>query len=155
MEMWDELAEDDEDFQSSFNKVFDKPAVKDAEDEFTPDSYDNYVNMELKLDRRGDKPEFSKVKKRLKDTNGTPIGVANDNLILDSRMYEIEYCDGYVAEMIANVISEGLFAQVNQEGNIFLLIKCITDKRTNITQTLQQDAFIITKSGTKRGKNKA
>ena len=28
MEMWAKLAEDDKDFQSEFNKVFDNPAVK-------------------------------------------------------------------------------------------------------------------------------
>ena len=50
MEMWSELAEDDKDFQSEFNKVFENPAVKEAEEEFTPDSYNNYVNMELTLD---------------------------------------------------------------------------------------------------------
>ena len=33
------------------------------------------------------------------------------------------------------------------------MIKSITDKRTNGTQTLQQYAFVTTKSGTKRRKN--
>ena len=54
--------------------------------------------------------------------------------------------------MAANVISENLFAQVYQEGNRFLLIDAIIDTRTNGTQTLQQDVFIITKSGDKRRK---
>ena len=56
MEMWAKLAEDDEDFQSEFNKSFDNPAVKEADEELTPDVYDNYVNMELTLDRGGDRP---------------------------------------------------------------------------------------------------
>ena len=59
MEMWAELAEDDEDFQSEFNKLSDNPAVKEADKEFTPDSYDNYVDMELTLDWGGYRPEFS------------------------------------------------------------------------------------------------
>ena len=50
MEMWVELAEDDEDFQSDFNKVFDNSAVKESDEEFTTDSYNNYFNMELTLD---------------------------------------------------------------------------------------------------------
>ena len=47
MEMWDRLAEDDKDFQSYFIKLFANPAVKEADDEFTLDSYNNCVNMEL------------------------------------------------------------------------------------------------------------
>ena len=49
MEMQDELAGDDQDFQSDFNKVFDNPAVKESDEEFTTDSYYYYVNMELTL----------------------------------------------------------------------------------------------------------
>ena len=61
-------------------------------------------------------------------------------------MYEVEYCDGYVATMAANVIYENLFAQVNKEGKIFVLIESIIDTKTNSTQTLHEDAFVITKS---------
>ena len=38
MEMWEKIAEDEEDFQYEFNKVFYNPAVKEADEEFTPDS---------------------------------------------------------------------------------------------------------------------
>ena len=109
--------------------------------------------MELTLDQGGDRPEFTRVKKRLKDTNGMPTGVANDNHILDSRMYEVKYTYRYIAAMAANMIYENLFTEVDQEGNIFLLIKSIIGTRTNNTKTLKQDAFVITKSGTKQRKN--
>ena len=153
MEMLSELAEDDKELQSEFNKVFDNPAVKEVEEEFTPDFYGNYGHMELTLYRGGDRPEFARVKKRLKDANGRPIGVANENPIMDSIMYEVKYRDGYVAAMASNVIAENLFSQVNQEVNIFLIVDSIIDTRTNGTQILQQDAFVITKSGNKRRKN--
>ena len=154
MEMWSELAEDDKDFQSEFNKVFNNPAIKEADEEFTPYLYNNYVNIELILDQGGDRPQFARVKKRLKDANGRPILVVNNKPILDSRKYEVEYCDGYVAAMAANVITENLLTQVDQEVIIFVLIKSITDTRTRGTQTLQKDVFVITKSGTKRRKNR-
>ena len=51
MEMWAELAEYDKEFQSDLNKVFENPDVKEADDEFTPYLQNNYVNMELILDR--------------------------------------------------------------------------------------------------------
>ena len=79
--------------------------------------------------------------------------MANDDPILDLRMYEVEYCDGYVSAMAANIIAENLFAQVDQEGNIFLLIEFIMDTGTDGTQTFHQDAIVVTKSGTKQRNN--
>jgi hypothetical protein len=153
LELWAELAEEDEDFQTEFNRVFDNQEVKEADEDFTPDTFDNYVNMELSLDRGGDQPEFARVKKRLRDNNGRPIGVASDNPILDSRMYEVEYQDGHTAAIAANIIAENLFAQVDQEGNRFVLFDEIIATRTDGSQVLQQDAFATTSSGTRRRVN--
>ena len=108
--------------------------------------------MELTLDQGGERPKIARVKMILKDANRRPISVANENLILESRMYEVEYCNGYVVAMAANIITENLFTQVDQEFNRFVLIKSIIDTRTDGTQTLQQDAFVITRSGTKKRK---
>ena len=51
MEMWKDLADVDEDFQNEFSRVFDNTDVKENDYQFTPDYYDNYINMELALDR--------------------------------------------------------------------------------------------------------
>ena len=51
--------------------------------------------MKLSLDRWNTGPTFNQVTKRLKYAGGRPIGTANDNPILDTRMYEVEYLDGY------------------------------------------------------------
>ena len=50
MELWKDLADGDEDFQNEFARVFDNTDVKEDDYRFTPDSYDNYLNMELTLD---------------------------------------------------------------------------------------------------------
>ena len=63
MKMWAELAENDEDFKEKFNKVFNNPDVNGADNGITSDSYDQHVNMELILDRGGDRPEFTRFKK--------------------------------------------------------------------------------------------
>ena len=102
MEMWAKLAEDDEDFQSEFKKLFDNPDVKEVDKEFTSDLYHDYLNMELTLNWGGDRPELTRVKKILKNVNRRPIEVANDKPILDSRLYEVEYRDGYIVAMAAN-----------------------------------------------------
>ena len=85
--------------------------------------------MELSLDRQSDGPEFSRVTKRLKDKEGRSIGIASDNPILDTWMYEVEYAYGHKAAMTANNIANNLFAQVNQDGNRFVLFNEIINHR--------------------------
>ena len=65
-------------------------------------------------------------------------------------MYEFEYQDGHTAALAANLISENLFAQVDEEGNRSVLFDEIVDVRTDGTQVLQQDAFVKTSSVTQR-----
>ncbi len=51
---------------------------------------DTYLNMELALLCGESGAEFARVTKRLRDENGLPIGTANDNPILDIRIYEVK-----------------------------------------------------------------
>ena len=71
---------DDPDFQEEFNSVTSNEEVKDDNDNFTPDTYDTYVNMELALPQ-GDslEPRMARVTKRLKDAHSIPIGTTDDN----------------------------------------------------------------------------
>ena len=105
--------------------------------------------MELILDQGGYRHEFARVKKRLKYANARPIGVANDNPILDSRMYEVEYNDGHTVSLEANLIVDNLFTQVDQSRNQFKILDSIKGMITDGTQVLQQDAFVHTSTGTK------
>ena len=113
MEMWGELAENYNNFKDELNKVFNNPDVKQADNGFTADLYNQYVNTELKLNRGGDRPEFARFKQILKGKNCKPIGVANENPILDSHIYEVEYNDGHTTDLAVNLIEENLFAQVD------------------------------------------
>jgi hypothetical protein len=79
-----------------------------------------------------------------------PIGTAHDNPILDSRMYEVVYQDDHKSVMAANAIAQNLFAQVDAEGNCHVLFDEIIDHRTDGKEVKQQDAFLTTRSGTRR-----
>lgn len=151
---WAEYVGYDKDFTDEFEFVVDNEDIPEAETEFSPDVFDDsYLNMELALPR-GDagEPQFAKVTKRLRDANGLPIGTANDNPIMDTRMYEVEYLDGYKASLTANAIALNLFAQVDEEGNRHVLMDEICDHRVDGTEVKQQDAFLMTSSGNKRRK---
>ena len=147
---WDDPAFDAE-FVQEFGRTINNPAIQEADQEFTPDSFDDsYLHMELALPREGGGVQFGRVVKRLRDKDGLPIGTANDNPILDSRMYEVEFQDGYKTSLAANAIAENLFSQIDDEGNRHVLFKEIIDHRTNGKQVTQQDAFVTTRMGTQR-----
>ena len=106
--------------------------------------------MELKLYQGGDRPEFARVKKRFKDAIVRPIVVANENTILEYRIYEVEYNDGHTASLAPNLIAENLFTQVDQSGNKFTILDSIIGTRTDGTQVLQQYSSVHTSTGTKK-----
>ena len=144
--------DDDLDFIDEFQMVISNKEIKEADEEFTPDTFvDRYLNMELALPKGDDpNPQLAKVTKRQREPNGIPVGTANDNPILDSRMYEVEYQDGTKASLAATYIAENMFAQVDQEGNRHVLLDKAIDHRVSGREVKQQDSFITTRSGTKR-----
>ena len=150
LEDWADLLEEDEQFAEEFNRLFDNTDVPEADDEFDPDSYDHYLQMELAIDRGGEHAEFAKVTKRLKDHRGNPIGTANSNPILDTRMYEVEFADGFKQAMSANVIAENMFASVDEEGHRHLLLDSIIDHRRTDEAISKDDAFVTSSNGTRR-----
>ena len=67
IELWEDLAGYDEVFHKEFAWVITNGDTPEADNKFNPEIFDNYVNMELSLDRQSDGPEFATVTKRLKD----------------------------------------------------------------------------------------
>jgi hypothetical protein len=66
----------------------------------------------------------------MRDNEGLPIGRASHNPLLDSRQYEVEYADGNVEALTANIIAENLIARVDQEGRRQMMLDEIIDHRT-------------------------
>ena len=149
---WELDVEFDDEFNEEFRKVMiSDERLPEADVSFTPDVYDDtYVNMELALPRGGGEVEFARVTKRLRDKDGLPIGTANENPILDTRVYEVEFPDGHKASLAANPIAENLFSQIDDEGNRHVMLDEIIGFRTNGKEIKQQDAFITNRSGTRR-----
>ena len=77
--------EEDPDFTEEFLEVISNNELKEADETFTPNVYDTYLNMELAIPQ-GDslEPRLARVTKRLKDANSLPIRLANKNPILDA-----------------------------------------------------------------------
>ena len=69
-----------------------------------------------------------------------------------TRQKYVEFSDGHQTSLAANTIAENLFAQVDPEGNRHVLFSEIIDHRTNGKEIQKDDAFIVTKMGTRRRK---
>ena len=83
---WEEIIGDNPDFEEAFLRIISDKDLPEADDSFTPDSYNGYLHMELAFDRGDDSPSFAKAPKRLRDAQGLPIGAENNNPILDTHM---------------------------------------------------------------------
>jgi len=151
LEDWEDLLATDEDFAAEFFNLHNNGDVPEADEDFDPDTYDTYLNMEIQADRAdADFPQLGKVMKRLKDHRGNPIGTANDNPLLHTRMYEVEFVDGHKQAMSANLIAENLYASVDEEGRRHLLLNSICGFRKRAGAITEADAFVTSSNGVKR-----
>ena len=102
---------------------------------FTPDVIDDtYLNMELKITRGEDGPDFAKVKKQLGDKDGLPIDRYRNNSILDTIMYKVEYKDRHKVLLVSIAIADNMLAHVDGEENQHVLFQDIVDHRYDSTE---------------------
>jgi hypothetical protein len=81
------------------------PEYGDAE--VTPKIGDNYLSAELMLPKGGVLVK-GRVTACKRDRDGNPVWHANDNTILDTRSYIVNFDDGDLTELTANMIDESL-----------------------------------------------
>jgi hypothetical protein len=99
-------------------------------DDWDAEAYDQYITAKVLLPRDGQKV-LGHVTSHKRDAEGNPIGKAYDNPILDTRLYQVTFPDGNVAEYSANIIAERIYSQVVNEGRQFLMLdEIINWKRT-------------------------
>ena len=111
-------------------------------DDFTPDSYDEYLTAEVLLPSGGELQK-ARIVGRKKDDDGMPIGKRNPNPILDSCMYEVEFPDGSTDAVTANIIAENMFSQIDDEGRSHAILQEIVDHRKNGHAVSKDDGFTI------------
>ena len=127
------------------------PYTTPEQDDYTPETYDQYLGAELLLPQ-GDNMVAGRVIKRARGQDGNPVGTRHQNPLLDTREYTVEFSDGTTAEYAANVIAENIFSQVDSEGRQYLLLKEIVDHRKNASAVQISDGFIISKNGNRVAK---
>jgi hypothetical protein len=119
------------------------------EEKLSLDKYDNYeqyngANYSSTLSGR--------ITKRVKGLSVEKIGQSQADPLFDTRSYMVEFQDGSVEEFTANVIAESIYAQVDDEGNQYALMKEITDHRKDGNAIAKEDGYTIGFNGNRISK---
>ena len=72
---------------------------------------------------------LTKVKHRKRDSSGNPVGEANPNPILDTRIHDLQFPDSRIEEYATNMIAKNLFQQADEDGWESRIIEEFTDLR--------------------------
>jgi len=107
-----------------------------------PEAGDNYVNASLMLPH-GNSLACGTVIGRKCNARGDPIGNANANTIMDSRVYCIEFDDSNVCELTANVIAESMYASCDADGNKNILFDSFVDYKSNLKAATKDNQQIV------------
>jgi hypothetical protein len=116
-------------YEDKKEPALEMPDIDDL-DEHDVDTYDQYVGASVQLSI-ADKVQTGKVTGRKRDLDGVARGKASANPILDTRTYNVEFPDGRSEEYTANIIAENIFAQCDEEGNQFLMLRDIVGHKTD------------------------
>ena len=83
------------------------------------------------------------MKAQVKNDEGDPIGIANWNPILDTRVYKMEFTEEGRAELGTNIIAECMYAQCDVEGKQFHLMKAIIDHKMIDDAVQKKDMYFM------------
>jgi hypothetical protein len=107
-------------------------------------AYDRLINSEVQLQLR-EELHTAKVVQRAIGPDGITVGEYDENPIMNSIVYEVEFPDGQVKEYSAKVIAENMLSQVDSDGFSTSLMDAIVDYRKDEATAVQKaDAFVVT-----------
>ena len=75
--------------------------------------------------------------------------MANENPLLDTREYSVEFKDDVSESVSANIIAQNLYSQIDGEGNRHILLEDFIGHRRKKSAFDKDDAFIMMKNGVK------
>lgn len=111
--------------------------------------YDRLINIELMLPKDGEYKQ-AKVVGRTMTSDGKVSGTYDENHILNTMLYDVQFHDGDVQEYAANVIAENILNQVDNDGFTTLKLKGIVDHRKSDDAVSTSSMYTTTHNGTKR-----
>ena len=108
--------------------------------------YDKLINAEILL-QLDDKMVMGKVKGRSLGDDGKVVGSYDDNPILNSIIYDVEFPYGQVKEYAANILAENMLSQVDDNGHNRLMMDAIIDFKKDPTAVPMEDKYLFMMTG--------
>ena len=105
-------------------------------DDATPEYRDQYIGAELRLPVQGTMTSGT-VKQRSRTPGGDLFGKQNDNPILDTRSYDVEFEDGTIRGYTAKVIAENMISQCDPLGRIDIVRRFKSRDCLNVDEILE------------------
>ena len=147
-DQWEEWGDEDEDPRH----VPDIEDTVDANGRLLNEqpAYDRIINAEVHL-QLGDNYQKAKVIGRAIGPDGLVAGEYDDNPMLNSIVYDVEFPDGTIREYSANLIAENMLTQVDSDGYSLSLMEGIVDYRKDEAGAVSKDdGYVVTKCGKKQ-----
>jgi hypothetical protein len=116
-------------------------------DDDDEEAVDKYLNAELIMNLGTNDERRGRVTKRTRGPDGETIGRAHANPLFDTREYEIEFTNGMHEKYQANIIAENMYAQVDNEGFQYLMLKEITDHKKDASAILISEGSVRSGNG--------
>ena len=109
---------------------------------FSPETYDAYMQAQIHLPC-GEELQLDTVLCLKWDNDGKAIGTYDNNLILDTQVYEVEFSDGEVLGYAANIIAVNLYSQVDTEGHQQVMLDDIINHKKDITEVRPDHGYVM------------
>lgn len=111
-------------------------------------AYDRLIDAEVAIHHDKNETVVGKVKHRTVDHNGNTARCYNDNLHLNTMVYDVEFPYGKVKEYSANIIAENILTQVDEEGFSTTMLCAIIDHVKDENMAINKcDEYVVNNRG--------
>ena len=107
---------------------------------------DTLINTEVLLPH-GEDLQMATVLRQSMDKSGKVIGNANDNPLLNTLVYDVEFPDGNIKKYAANIIAENVLTNCDSEGHYSTQMSCIVDHKRDGSAVSMEHKYIKSKNG--------
>jgi hypothetical protein len=135
------VSEDNPDQLPEINDVVDQ-----ADAEKAVDTYHSFIGAEVIVTDASGNRCMAKVLRRVRESYATD-NVGNQNIFNDCSVFKVEFPDGTIDRLNANVIAENLFAQVDEHGHQFQLLNEIVEHQHDESAIPIEHGFVTSHSG--------
>ena len=110
---------------------------------------DTLIGAEVLLPQ-GEALKSARVKSRHKDGDGHVVSTFDENPLLNSLIYDVEFPDGTIREYAANIIAQNMYSTLDENGFSKLVLDCILDHSKESSAVSKADKYLVTKKGRHR-----